>query len=311
MRGQLLPRWPTSRTRADRVVERDELRRALRVLSPHQRVVLVLRYYAGLDDDAIAAHLGCGVSSVRTHASRRLARLRGAMHLVDEPADRPADGLADGLAGGILMGDLDDPLRVLFRDLAERAPHDPDLATTIQRRVRRRRAAVTIAFAGASVVAVVAVVSLVVLGLVRTDQVAPSGRSPRRLPHSRVGVRTAGHRAVTELGAERIQRSHRDVALWAERVRRPGRDRLHRPPAGGGVGAGSAEQDPLGDAHSAAGDRSAEDHRPAGEHRSADRGGSARTSGPVHRRPPDAGLRGDAAPVGAHTDTIALRYRAG
>lgn len=33
---------------ADRVVERDELRRALRILSPHQRAVLVLRYYEGL-----------------------------------------------------------------------------------------------------------------------------------------------------------------------------------------------------------------------------------------------------------------------
>ena len=96
MRGQFLPRWPTSRTRADRVVERDELRRALRVLSPHQRAVLVLRYYAGPDDDAIAAHLGCRVGSVRTHASRSLARLRGAMHLLTNrltgrPTGRPEE----------------------------------------------------------------------------------------------------------------------------------------------------------------------------------------------------------------------------
>ena len=42
---------------ADRVVERDELQRALRTLSSHQRAVLVLRYYEGLDDDAIAADL--------------------------------------------------------------------------------------------------------------------------------------------------------------------------------------------------------------------------------------------------------------
>ena len=46
--------------------------------------------YAGPDDDAIAAHLGCRVGSVRTHASRRLARLRGAMHLLTNgPTGRP------------------------------------------------------------------------------------------------------------------------------------------------------------------------------------------------------------------------------
>ena len=80
---------------ADRVVERDELQRALRTLSPHQRAVLVLRYYEGLDDDAIGAHLGCGVGTVRTHASRGLARLRGTLHLAEQPAlaDHPA--LAD------------------------------------------------------------------------------------------------------------------------------------------------------------------------------------------------------------------------
>ena len=73
-------------------------------------------------------------------------------------------------------------LRVLSpHHLAGRAPHDPDLATTIQRRVRRRRAAVSIAFAGASVVAVVAVVSLVVLGLGRTDKAAgPPADSPQQ-----------------------------------------------------------------------------------------------------------------------------------
>jgi RNA polymerase sigma-70 factor (sigma-E family) len=85
---------------AHRVVERDALHRALRTLSPHQRAVLVLRYYEGLDDEAIAAHLGCGVGTVRTHASRGLARLRGALHPADpaDPADHPAHEPVDGLA---------------------------------------------------------------------------------------------------------------------------------------------------------------------------------------------------------------------
>ena len=73
------------------------------------------------------------------------------------------------------MNDLDDPLRGLFQDLARQAPHDPELASTIRRRIRRRRAVVTIPLAAASVVAVVAVIAVVtalMLGTGRSDEVA-------------------------------------------------------------------------------------------------------------------------------------------
>lgn len=49
--------------------------------------MLVLRYYAELDDAQIAALLGCAVSTVRSLASRGLGRLR--QH--PEPV-RPAAG---------------------------------------------------------------------------------------------------------------------------------------------------------------------------------------------------------------------------
>ena len=45
-------------------------------LPVRQRAVLVLRYYEDMADDQIAAVLGCGVSSVRSTASRAIAALR-------------------------------------------------------------------------------------------------------------------------------------------------------------------------------------------------------------------------------------------
>jgi RNA polymerase sigma factor (sigma-70 family) len=61
---------------AGRVADHDELERALSALSRPQRAVLVLRYYEGYDDAAIAGVLGCAPATVRSHAHRGLARLR-------------------------------------------------------------------------------------------------------------------------------------------------------------------------------------------------------------------------------------------
>jgi RNA polymerase sigma-70 factor (sigma-E family) len=58
------------------VVDRDELARALQGITPHQRAVLVLRHVEGLDDQAIAAVLGCSAGTVRSHAARGRERLR-------------------------------------------------------------------------------------------------------------------------------------------------------------------------------------------------------------------------------------------
>lgn len=61
------------------VVDRDELQRALQLLSPHQRTVLVLRHVQGRTDEEIATILGCSVGTVRTHASRGQRRVRHAL----------------------------------------------------------------------------------------------------------------------------------------------------------------------------------------------------------------------------------------
>jgi RNA polymerase sigma-70 factor (sigma-E family) len=56
--------------------ERDAMWDLLGELPPQQRAVLVLRFYEDLDDEAIAALLGCAPTTVRSHASKAIAGLR-------------------------------------------------------------------------------------------------------------------------------------------------------------------------------------------------------------------------------------------
>ena len=58
------------------VADRDLLMRALAGLPKRQRTVLVLRYYSDLSELEIADVLGCSVGTVKSQASRGLARLR-------------------------------------------------------------------------------------------------------------------------------------------------------------------------------------------------------------------------------------------
>lgn len=62
---------------------RDQVLRALRELPQRQRAVVVLRYFDDLPEATVADILGCSVGSVKTHASRALARLRLSEHLGD------------------------------------------------------------------------------------------------------------------------------------------------------------------------------------------------------------------------------------
>lgn len=68
---------------ADAIAARDHARVLLADLAPRARTVLVLRYYADLDDAGIAEAMGISASAVRATASRALMSLRGAAALAD------------------------------------------------------------------------------------------------------------------------------------------------------------------------------------------------------------------------------------
>ena len=61
------------------VDERLRIRAALLTVSPKQRAVLVLRYYAGLSVEETAEVLGAHPGTVKSHTARGLAKLREAL----------------------------------------------------------------------------------------------------------------------------------------------------------------------------------------------------------------------------------------
>ena len=86
-RSRLRNRWvplselphPATPDATDRLGDRDALWHAVMTLPPRTRAVLVLRYFEDLTEVETARQLQCSVGSVKSQASRGLARLREVM----------------------------------------------------------------------------------------------------------------------------------------------------------------------------------------------------------------------------------------
>jgi RNA polymerase sigma-70 factor (sigma-E family) len=73
---ELLPERPHPDDESERAIRRIALQRALALLAPRQRAVLVLRYFEDHTETQTADLLGCTTGTVKSTAHHALARLR-------------------------------------------------------------------------------------------------------------------------------------------------------------------------------------------------------------------------------------------
>lgn len=74
-----MPDMASAEEGAYELLERDQLKAALRTLQRRQREVLVLRYFADMTEAQVAETLGISIGSVKAYGSRGIAALRVAM----------------------------------------------------------------------------------------------------------------------------------------------------------------------------------------------------------------------------------------
>jgi RNA polymerase sigma-70 factor (sigma-E family) len=74
---------------SDAIDTQDELMRALASLPPRQRTVLVLRYFLDLPEAEVAAAMKCSLGTVKSTASRGLARLEQTLRTTNDTRSIP------------------------------------------------------------------------------------------------------------------------------------------------------------------------------------------------------------------------------
>jgi RNA polymerase sigma factor (sigma-70 family) len=82
--GEALPDRGHEPGESDAIDMQDELMRALAALPPRQRTVLVLRYFLDLPEAEVAAAMKCSLGTVKSTASRGLARLEQTLRTTND-----------------------------------------------------------------------------------------------------------------------------------------------------------------------------------------------------------------------------------
>jgi RNA polymerase sigma-70 factor (sigma-E family) len=112
--------------------DRDEIVRELLKLRPRERTVLVLRYYQDLTEQQVANELGVSVGTVKSTASRALARLR---ELGDAAGESPARSTTESTTDVPCDPRADSPAEARAAT-AQRFPNRTALAAVIEPRGR-------------------------------------------------------------------------------------------------------------------------------------------------------------------------------
>ena len=91
LRDELLLGQASSGVASVQAEQRIDLSQALAGLPPRQRAILVLRYFADLQESEIASILDCAPGTVKSSAARALASLRKTLAAQDDIAQRSHD----------------------------------------------------------------------------------------------------------------------------------------------------------------------------------------------------------------------------
>ena len=87
--GEQLPESVYEPGESEAIDAQDELMRALAALPPRQRTVLVLRYFLDLPEAEVAAAMKCSLGTVKSTASRGLARLEQTLRTTNDTRSIP------------------------------------------------------------------------------------------------------------------------------------------------------------------------------------------------------------------------------
>ena len=172
---------------------------ALATLPPRGRAVVVLRYWADLSVDQVAAVLGCSPGAVKSQSARALGKLRGVLGDATTNPALTAARRKHEMRQGMPGMDETSLRRLLDSALAGRPPMGPVAHNALRAgRKRRRRRRIQGAAGGAAAAAIIAAAIPATIGIVGHTPGPAAGHRPAGLagaPKFFAGVTPVGQQA--------------------------------------------------------------------------------------------------------------------